>query len=57
MIDLANHLIAREGWISASDAARFALMARFRNRLVHLYEEVSDEEVYRILHEDLGDFR
>ncbi|MGE5554331.1 MAG: type VII toxin-antitoxin system HepT family RNase toxin [Betaproteobacteria bacterium] len=50
-------IIAREGWISASDAARFALMARFRNRLVHLYEEVSDEEVYRILHEDLGDFR
>lgn len=50
-------IIAQEGWISAADAARFALMARFRNRLVHLYEEVDDEEVYRILHEDLDDFR
>jgi uncharacterized protein YutE (UPF0331/DUF86 family) len=53
----AFRIIAQEGWISASDAERFALMARFRNRLVHLYEEIDDAEVYRILHEDLDAFR
>ena len=30
-------------------------MARFRNRLVHLYWEVDDREVYRILTTRLGD--
>jgi len=33
-----------------------AQMARFRNRLVHLYWQVDDIAVYNILHRDLGDF-
>jgi uncharacterized protein YutE (UPF0331/DUF86 family) len=35
----------------------YLIMVRFRNRLVHVYAEVSDAEVYRILQSDLGDFR
>ncbi len=31
-------------------------MVSFRNRVVHLYWDVDDEVVYRILHENLGDF-
>jgi len=31
-------------------------MTRFRNRIVHLYDEVSREEVYRIVTEHLADF-
>jgi len=31
-------------------------MARFRNRLVHLYWEVDDRQVYHILTHDLDDF-
>lgn len=31
-------------------------MAKYRNRLVHFYAEVSADELYRIIHEDLGDF-
>ena len=31
-------------------------MARFRNRLVHLYWEVDGETIFRILQENLGDF-
>ncbi len=31
-------------------------MVSFRNRVVHLYWDVDDETVYRILQEDLGDF-
>lgn len=31
-------------------------MAKYRNRLVHFYAEVTDEEIYGILQNDLGDF-
>ena len=30
-------------------------MAKFRNRLVHLYGEIDNSYVYQIIHEDLGD--
>ena len=32
-------------------------MARFRNRLVHLYMEVDDQQLYEILHTRLDDFK
>ncbi len=32
-------------------------MARFRNRLVHIYWDISDPELYRILQTHLEDFR
>ena len=32
-------------------------MARFRNRLIHLYWEVDDENIYEILRTRLGDFK
>ncbi|MDZ7587456.1 MAG: HepT-like ribonuclease domain-containing protein [Patescibacteria group bacterium] len=31
-------------------------MAKYRNRLVHFYAQISTEELYRIIHDDLGDF-
>lgn len=37
-------------------AERFILMARYRNRMVHFYDEVSDVELYALLTEHLGDF-
>ena len=30
-------------------------MVRYRNRLVHYYKEISNEELYEILQNDLGD--
>jgi uncharacterized protein YutE (UPF0331/DUF86 family) len=30
-------------------------MARFRNRIVHLYDETDDAEVVKALQHDLGD--
>ena len=30
-------------------------MAGYRNRLVHYYKEISNEEIYEILQNDLGD--
>lgn len=32
-------------------------MAGYRNRLVHLYHEINDEELYEIISENLDDFR
>jgi uncharacterized protein YutE (UPF0331/DUF86 family) len=31
-------------------------MAKFRNRLVHLYGEIDDRQVIGVLGEDLGEF-
>ncbi len=31
-------------------------MAKYRNRLVHFYAQISPEELYKIIQEDLGDF-
>src|SRR5690554_3146854 len=33
----------------------FIAMVRFRNRVVHLYQEVDDKEVYKILKNNLND--
>jgi uncharacterized protein YutE (UPF0331/DUF86 family) len=35
---------------------RLRQMAGLRNRLVHLYWEVDDEQIYAYLQQDLGDF-
>jgi uncharacterized protein YutE (UPF0331/DUF86 family) len=48
-------LLAGAGIISADLAVRLGQMARFRNRLVHLYWKVDNERLWRILQEDLGD--
>ncbi|WP_232462029.1 type VII toxin-antitoxin system HepT family RNase toxin [Thermococcus siculi] len=36
-------------------ARRLILMARFRNRLVHIYWDVDDRMIYRIITENVGD--
>ncbi len=74
MIDIANHVVAREGLgvpraysetieilvregvLPADRREAFLAMVRFRNRVVHLYDEVAPDEVWRILEDDLGDF-
>ena len=37
------------GVLDATLAARLAVMARYRNRLVHFYDEVGDEELFGVL--------
>lgn len=36
-------------------AVRLGLMARYRNRMVHFYDEVTDQELFDILTSELGD--
>ena len=45
------------GLLPQHHIATYLVMVRFRNRLVHMYAEVNDEEVYRTLQMNLGDFR
>lgn len=48
-------VLAESGALEASFAEELAAMARFRNRLVHLYWEVDDRQVHRLLQSRLGD--
>jgi uncharacterized protein YutE (UPF0331/DUF86 family) len=70
-LDIANHIIAAEGFrapkdyadsfkvleeqaiLNAEQGTRFRRMAKFRNRLVHLYGEIDDEYVYEFMNKDL----
>ena len=49
-------LMRDHGLLPAEHVRTYLVMNAFRNRVVHLYDEVSVEEVKRILREDLGDF-
>jgi len=44
-----------KGVISKNYARTLVKMAGYRNRLVHYYKEISNEEIYEILQNDLGD--
>lgn len=43
------------GVVAAPLASRLVLMARYRNRMVHFYDEITDGELYRIVTQELGD--
>lgn len=48
-------VMADAGALSPAFAEDLAAMAKFRNRLVHLYWEVDDRQVYAIMQGRLGD--
>ena len=43
------------GIVDAQLAERLGIMARYRNRMVHFYDEITDKELYGILARELGD--
>lgn len=51
----AFRALAERGAFSPEFTAKLVQMARFRNRLVHIYWEVDDRELYRYLRERLQD--
>ena len=50
-----SFVVLVDGGILPGDPAVWRAMARFRNRLVHLYWQIDDERVYEYLHDGLGD--
>ncbi|MDK2854962.1 MAG: hypothetical protein PWQ86_175 [Bacillota bacterium] len=63
LVDLASEYktIARglvsKGVVAPELGEKLTQMAGYRNRLVHLYHQVTDEELYEIISHDLPDFR
>jgi uncharacterized protein YutE (UPF0331/DUF86 family) len=45
------------GAIDSSFCDRLVQMAKFRNRLVHLYWEIDPKEIYRIIQDNIDDFK
>lgn len=48
-------LLGEAGLIPKDLASRMSMMARFRNRLVHMYWDIDYSQVYEILSENLND--
>jgi uncharacterized protein YutE (UPF0331/DUF86 family) len=48
-------IIEEQGLVSAELGTKLRQMAKFRNRLVHLYGEIEDSYVYQFIQEDLKD--
>ncbi|MFN2431443.1 MAG: DUF86 domain-containing protein [Gemmatimonadota bacterium] len=46
---------AAKGFLAAELAATFEQIAGFRNRLTHFYSDVTDEELFAVVNERLGD--
>jgi uncharacterized protein YutE (UPF0331/DUF86 family) len=49
--------LAQKDIVDRKIGQKLVEMAGYRNRLVHLYSEVTDEELYSIIIEDLDDIR
>jgi len=50
-------VLGEQGAFEKSFLENLKEMARFRNRLVHIYWEIDENQVYRILQERLTDFK
>jgi uncharacterized protein YutE (UPF0331/DUF86 family) len=51
---IADELAAR-GILSPDEARKLRVMARYRNRMVHFYDEITPAELYGILTRERGD--
>ena len=50
------YLAARHGLIPKDLADTYAAMGRFRNRVVHVYDDIDSEELWTVVKEHLDDF-
>ena len=48
---LAENDVIEKGLLST-----FVKMSKFRNRIVHLYDQIDEGQIYKILNNNLGDF-
>ncbi len=49
-------LLTRAGILPQEKLSTFITMVKFRNRAVHLYDKITNEEVYQIIEYHLSDF-
>lgn len=48
-------ILGKNNIVSPDFAQKILPMAKFRNRLVHIYWEVDNEDIFKIMQNDLGD--
>jgi uncharacterized protein YutE (UPF0331/DUF86 family) len=53
----AVKLLIKHGILDKDKELSLVQMVKFRNRIVHLYQEIDDSEIYRILQENLDDIK
>lgn len=53
----AVRIIIQHGVLAKENELSLVQMVKFRNRIVHLYLEVDDSEIYRILQKNLDDIK
>jgi uncharacterized protein YutE (UPF0331/DUF86 family) len=49
-------ILADNGILNDADIASYSNMAKFRNRIVHMYFQINDEMIYEIIQNNLVDF-
>jgi uncharacterized protein YutE (UPF0331/DUF86 family) len=49
-------VLAEKGIVSEKNLIKYIQMIKFRNRIVHIYQEVSEDEVIKIIKNNLNDF-
>jgi uncharacterized protein YutE (UPF0331/DUF86 family) len=47
--------LAAQGVLTADDARKLRVMAHYRNRMVHFYDDITSAELYEILTKERGD--
>jgi uncharacterized protein YutE (UPF0331/DUF86 family) len=52
----AIEILLREGILPESHRASFLQMSSFRNRIIHIYDEIDPSEIFSILENHLEDF-
>ena len=50
-------ILAENGLLSKDNVSRYAVMTKFRNKVVHVYSEIKDEEIYNIVQSNIMDFK
>jgi uncharacterized protein YutE (UPF0331/DUF86 family) len=53
----AFEILADNDLLSAANKDKYIVMTKFRNRVVHLYTKVDEDEIYKILRNNLKDYR
>lgn len=49
-------MVFSSGYISNINVETYITMTKFRNRIVHLYNDLDENEIYQILRNNLSDF-
>lgn len=50
-------ILAENGYLKKDNLNTYVAMTKFRNRVVHLYNEIDEKEIYNILQSNLEDFK